>query len=1161
MNRESRSGPDFKTLFESAPGLYLVLSDPDFTIVAVSNAYLRATMTERETILGRGIFDVFPDNPNDPGASGTRNLRASLERVRATRNADAMPVQKYDIRRPDSEGGGFEERFWSPVNCPVLGPDGALLHIIHRVEDVTEFVRVQQQGSEASKLNEEFRARIETMGAEVFRRAEQLAKANQDLRAARDEVSRLYDRTRELDELKTQFFANVSHELRTPLTLILGPTRSLLGGPMHDGQRRELTVIDRNARLLLKHVNNLLDVSKLDAGDLAIHYSHADLAGLLRFIASHFESLAKSRDIDFMLRLPAALQVEIDVEKIERVVLNLLSNAFKFTPDGGRISLEAHESNGNVRIVVSDSGEGVPEQLRSTIFERFRQADAGVNRRKGGTGLGLYIVQEFVTLHGGKVRVESPESGGAQFVVEIAAVAPATATVQGRDDERADAVELELAGLEAAKPPTGESAYAVTPHAPTVLIVDDNPDMNAFVARTLEREYRVLRASDGEQALDLAIRHRPDLIVTDVMMPGMSGEELVRRVAGHMDLRDTPIVLLTARADDALRVRLLEQGAQDYLSKPFLPEELRARVGRLVEERRRQTQALRAVNARLEEQLARLDLLERITHAIGERHDMASILQVVVHRVEQDLPADFTGIWSGEPGSESFTTVNLGSKAGEAALEVAQLDAVRSTNGKLLPELSGGKLVYYGDAQELSHFQAFTACNLRAVVIAPLMTDGVVRGVMIVARRAVNSFSSGECEFLQQLSKHVSLAAQQADLRFSLQNAYEDLKRTQRAMVQQERLRALGQMASGLAHDINNAISPISLYAGLLLERSDESRPKAQEYLRVIQKAADGVGQTVARMRAFYRPRDDEGEQSILDLNALVAEVVELTRVRWETMVQERGKVVSLDQQLAADLPPIRGVAQDIRDAITNLIFNAVDAMPGGGQLRLRTLARESPNARDSTGNAVVLEVSDTGIGMDAATRSRCVEPFFTTKGERGTGLGLAMVFGMAHRHGADLEIESEVGRGTLVRLAFPQTTLIPAAKSTSLTAPQAPLRILVVDDDPLLIRALEEALRADGHSVVAASSGQAAIEAFAAAIAGATPYEVVITDLGMPYIDGRQVAAAVKSQSPATPVILLTGWGQNAPNGDAGANIDHVLSKPPRLRELRNALRLVKGD
>src|SRR5262249_38506582 len=252
--------PDFQTLFESAPGLYLVLT-PDLNIVAASDAYLHATMTQRGAIIGRGIFEVFPDNPGDPTATGVRNLRASLERVMHHRMADTMAVQKYDIRRPESEGGGFEERYWSPVNSPVFGANKAVVYIIHRVEDVTAFIRLKQQGIEQHKLTEALRIHAERMEAEVFVRASEGQEANSRLQAANTELARLYEKTKELDQMKTQFFSNVSHELRMPLALILGPTEKLLTSPqLSDSERANLEVVARNARTLLRHVNDLLDV-------------------------------------------------------------------------------------------------------------------------------------------------------------------------------------------------------------------------------------------------------------------------------------------------------------------------------------------------------------------------------------------------------------------------------------------------------------------------------------------------------------------------------------------------------------------------------------------------------------------------------------------------------------------------------------------------------------------------------------------------------------------------------------------------------------------------------------------------------------------------------------------------------------------------------------
>ena len=245
----------------------------------------------------------------------------------------------------------------------------------------------------------------------------------------------------------------------------------------------------------------------------------------------------------------------------------------------------------------------------------------------------------------------------------------------------------------------------------------------------------------------------------------------------------------------------------------------------------------------------------------------------------------------------------------------------------------------------------------------------------------------------------------------------------------------------------------------------------------------------------------------------------------------------------------------EMRDALTNLIFNAVDAMPEGGTLTIRT-RRVEPSSTDETAR-IYIEIGDTGIGMDEATQRRCLEPFFTTKGERGSGLGLAMVYGMITRHSAELQLDSTPGRGSTFRLIFNAAGALTVESSAATTTiePQ-PLRILLVDDDPLLIASLQEVLLGDGHDVTAANGGQAGIDAFIAANATAQPFAIVVTDLGMPYVDGRRVAAAVKAVCATTPVILLTGWGQRlVSEGDIPPHVDRVLNKPPRLVDLRAAL------
>src|SRR5437879_642858 len=475
---------------------------------------------------------------------------------------------------------------------------------------------------------------------------------------------------------------------------------------------------------------------------------------------------------------------------------------------------------------------------------------------------------------------------------------------------------------------------------------------------------------------------------------------------------------------------------------------------------------------RLHSQLSRLDLLHRITHATGARHDLPSLFRVGLHNLEEDLPVDFACMCVCEAGADALSIAVIGPKSVQcaSALRLAENDQV-PVDQNALARCLGGEVVYAPDPREIRFPfpQRFSEAGLRSLVVAPLLVEKRVFGVLVAARRASESFSSPECEFLRQLSEHVA--------------------------------------------------------------------------------------ETAARMCEFYRPREAELVLSRVECNRLIDQVVNLTRARWSDQAQQRGVFIQLKTELAESLPDIMGSEVEIRDALTNLIFNAVDAMPAGGTLTLRT--RLVSSGGDIT-RQVQVEVADTGIGMDEETRRRCLEPFYTTKGERGTGLGLAMVYGMVQRHSAELEIESAVRRGTLVRLIFAVADpIVPAASARP--RPQqllSRLRILLVDDDPMLTKSLRDILEQDGHVVTVADGGQKGIDTFTAALSHGPTFSLVITDLGMPYVDGRRVAAAIKAVSPHTPVILLTGWGQRlVAENDIPAHVDRVLSKPPRLTEVRATL------
>jgi signal transduction histidine kinase/ActR/RegA family two-component response regulator len=554
---------------------------------------------------------------------------------------------------------------------------------------------------------------------------------------------------------------------------------------------------------------------------------------------------------------------------------------------------------------------------------------------------------------------------------------------------------------------------------------------------------------------------------------------------------------------------------------------------------------------KLQAQLERLGLLQQITRAIGERQDLPSIFQVVIRTLEERLPIDFGCICLHDPINQSLLVTRVGSRSEKLATELSMTEqAVVPIDQNGLSQCVRGQLVYEPDVLPLKFPfpQRLARGGLRSLVAVPLMVDGKAFGVLITARLEANSFSSGECEFLRQLCEHVALAIRQTNLYDALQSAYDDLRQTQQAVLQQERLRVLGQMASGIAHDINNAISPVALYTDSLLEREASLSERGRGQLKTVQRAIHDVAATVARMREFYRQRDPQMNLAPVKLNELVPQVVELTRARWSDIPHMRGVVIDLKTELAPGLPVIMGVEGDIRDALTNLVFNAVDAMSEGGALTLRTRTAEF--------GRVIVEVSDTGAGMDDITRRRCLEPFFTTKGERGTGLGLAMVYGMVQRHSADIDIESVVGRGTTVVLSFAAAAAAAPGEAPGEFAVLSGLRILVIDDDPLLLRSLRETLEADGHVIETASGGREGIDRFKEAKEEGRSYEVVLTDLGMPFVDGRQVASAIKAESPKTPIIMLTGWGQRlVAEGDMPAHVNIVLSKPPKLRDLREAL------
>jgi len=557
-------------------------------------------------------------------------------------------------------------------------------------------------------------------------------------------------------------------------------------------------------------------------------------------------------------------------------------------------------------------------------------------------------------------------------------------------------------------------------------------------------------------------------------------------------------------------------------------------------------------------QLARIQLLNRIARAIIHRHDLNSLFQVVLHCLEEQLPVDCGAVCLLDAAADTLRMSACSPRFQEIAQE---LDWTPGTGMPVahsgLQRCLQGETVYFPDTAlaDAPLAKSLARHGLRSLVATPLAADSEVFGVLMASRRRVEGFSSEESQFLKTLSDHVALAASQARLHSDLQQAYQDLRRTQQAVLQQERLRSLGQMASGIAHDINNSLSPIVGFADLLLIRETQLSDQARRYLSNIKTAGQDIAHTVSRMREFYRPRGQEDSLLPVSLPALVEEVLELSRPRWRDMPQAQGRVIEMRTDWPPDLPLVLGIESEIREALTNLIFNAVDALPEGGTITVRMYQREEGQGPTS---AVVLEVSDNGMGMDEETQQRCLEPFYSTKGDRGTGLGLAMVYGVMQRHDGHIEIESQVGRGTTMRLVFPLRSL--AQMDTELL-PEEPevrptYRVLFIDDEPLVRQLVQAILESEGHQVEVAADGTTGLTAFYRAQEQGTPFEVVITDLGMPYMDGKEVARKVKATSATTSVILLTGWGTWLHRDPDLRNwVDDILSKPPTVETLRRSL------
>jgi signal transduction histidine kinase/DNA-binding response OmpR family regulator len=387
-------------------------------------------------------------------------------------------------------------------------------------------------------------------------------------------------RARELDNLKTKFFTNVSHEFRTPLSLILSPLETMIMQTRDDDQRRYFELMRRNGKRLLNLVNQLLDFRKLEVSEIKLHPTQGDIIAFIRDTVSSFSDLSEKKDIRLHFSSPVTSQQTLfDHDKLEKILFNLLSNAFKFTLAHGEVSVSLNFLESDqakfLEINVSDTGIGISAEKKERIFERFFQNDLPRTVLNQGSGIGLSITKEFVEIHGGTIHVESEPGKGSCFTVRLPL---------NEISQRSNHTALEVTVME---PKDGDATaeWTVSKGKPVVLIVEDNDDFRFYLKDNLKREYRILEARSGEEGWNKILSHPPDIVVSDVMMPGVSGVELCLKLKAHEDLGHIPIILLTALAADSDRLEGIDSGADDYIIKPFNFQILESRIRNLISQR------------------------------------------------------------------------------------------------------------------------------------------------------------------------------------------------------------------------------------------------------------------------------------------------------------------------------------------------------------------------------------------------------------------------------------------------------------------------------------------------------------------------------------------------------------------------------------------------
>ena len=952
----------------------------------------------------------------------------------------------------------------------------------------------------------------------------------------------------ELDRAKTTFFSNVSHEFRTPLTLMLGPLEELLRQPASafaPEHREQIVIAHRNGLRLLRLVNTLLDFSRLEAGRGRASFVPVDLCALTTELSSVFRSAIEKAGLRFTVDCqPLAGAFYVDPEMWEKIVLNLLSNAFKFT-FAGEISITLRESGGQAEMTVRDTGIGIPAEELPHLFERFHRVRGARARTQEGSGIGLTLVQELVRLHGGTVQVSSRPGAGTSFTVSVpsgTAHLPPDRIQAARDsastalgaapfieealqwlpDESVVSSQWSVVSGTGADTTTNDGQRTTdngqrTTAAARILLADDNADMRRYIQRLLGQSWQVEAAPNGLAALAAARARPPDLVLCDVMMPGLDGFELLRELRADERTREIPVIMLSARAGEEARIEGLESGADDYLIKPFSARELLARVSAHLELSRMRREA----SVRQLAHTRRLQMVAQTALTINAMHSPEEVLQVITAQAREIIGAHqaMASLTVDHNWAQAVTAVSFSDKYA-AWREQATMPA---ETGLYALVCQTNQPVRFSPRELEAHpawrdvVTADSGPSLRGWLAVPLTgNDGRNIGLIQLSDREEGDFTAEDEAILVQLAQLASVAIENARLWHEVQEAS----------------RLKDEFLTVVSHELRTPLNSMLGWTQVLRQQGTDASSQAHA-LEIIERSARAQQQLVEDLLDTARITSGKLRIEMQPVDLVTIAEMALDTVRPAAAARE----IELLMPVADNIPPVTGDAARLQQVIWNLLSNAIKFTPEGGRVEVRLEQQD---------NAVRLTVSDTGRGINPEFLPFVFDRFrqadsSSSRRKGGLGLGLALVRHLVEMHGGTVVADSRgEGQGTSFTISLPLRPQRKPLSAVSITQMQAresgrfqrvpslrDLHILVVDDEEEARQLMQVILTRCGARVSVAASAAAALSVLFESPEDERP-DVLVSDIGMPEVDGYALIRQVRARESAgqrIPAVALTAY------------------------------------